>query len=463
MTAKSLRHKFQSAKIDSADTTIVRPSPWNDDHNFFLGVNVQSGASYALADTDAWTEVVFTAATTAIAVTIAQAATGGQFLTGWKCRIRHAGSSFRLLTLTPTVSKVNGLNSLVLLPGQYADVYSDGTNYAAVVGEGQSGINVLRNTKFDHFRRGLTGTASSAAATGPDGWYLAASGTALTWQQNVTAGGNLNSNSGLQVNGAAGNTDFWMYQRIESFLASQLCNRLVTLQMVCALTGVGGSSIPQVQFGRPTTQTGPDVWTGGTTWDFTGVNLQDAGAAAGYLLLGYSWVASGNLDNGAILLVDFGTGLSAAGRTLYVVAASLSVGGPSVIRHRDPASEIDICERYLPGYVAPTTPVANRMLAPGQIWANNQGIHQFPMLVKPRAPLTGIVLSAPGDFAITNTTGGMVACTAMNFGGGANGSASDRGFEIDTVVASGAPPVGNPSFLYSTTGTARLLLTGAEL
>src|SRR5215472_2451922 len=110
MTAKSLRHKFQSAKIDSADTTIVRPSPWNEDHNFFLGVNVQSGASYALADADAWTEVVLTSQS-AVSVTLAQANTGGQFLSGWKCRVRHAGG-FRLVTVTPSVSKINGLNSL---------------------------------------------------------------------------------------------------------------------------------------------------------------------------------------------------------------------------------------------------------------------------------------------------------------------------------------------------------------
>lgn len=31
--AISLKHKFQSAKGDSADTSLIRPSNWNDDHD----------------------------------------------------------------------------------------------------------------------------------------------------------------------------------------------------------------------------------------------------------------------------------------------------------------------------------------------------------------------------------------------------------------------------------------------
>jgi len=59
MTAKSLKHKFASAVTDGADATLVRPSNWNDDHNFYVGVNAQTGTTYTVADTDVWTEVSF--------------------------------------------------------------------------------------------------------------------------------------------------------------------------------------------------------------------------------------------------------------------------------------------------------------------------------------------------------------------------------------------------------------------
>lgn len=45
--AVSLKHKFQSAKSDSADTTLVRPSNWNDEHDLVLASGVLLGRSTA--------------------------------------------------------------------------------------------------------------------------------------------------------------------------------------------------------------------------------------------------------------------------------------------------------------------------------------------------------------------------------------------------------------------------------
>lgn len=45
--AVSLKHKFTSAKTDGTDTTLVRPSNWNDEHNLTLNSGALLGRSSA--------------------------------------------------------------------------------------------------------------------------------------------------------------------------------------------------------------------------------------------------------------------------------------------------------------------------------------------------------------------------------------------------------------------------------
>src|SRR5262249_12598564 len=149
---------------------------------FYVGVLSQSSA-YAIQDSDVWTEIIFTGAVGSPAATIAQAGTGGLFVSGWRCRVRNAiVGALPFVPIPPTGSTINGLSSLVLLSGPYADSYSDGANYFAVIGETPTGINLLRNSKFDIWRRGNTGTVTAgAAAYGPDGWIIGGTGAAITW------------------------------------------------------------------------------------------------------------------------------------------------------------------------------------------------------------------------------------------------------------------------------------------
>lgn len=130
MTAKSLKHKFASAVADGADATLVRPSNWNDDHNFYLGVNAQANTSYTIADTDAWTLITYNNAA-AVAVTLPQAGASAQFQSGHVTFHRNLGAG--LVTITPATSTINGAATLVLVKGQDAVIISDGTNYAALV------------------------------------------------------------------------------------------------------------------------------------------------------------------------------------------------------------------------------------------------------------------------------------------------------------------------------------------
>ena len=79
----SLKHTFQSAKTDSADTTIVQPSNWNEEHELTLATNKVLGR--ATAGTGAAEELSIGAALSisggTLAVTTVPAANGGTGIT----------------------------------------------------------------------------------------------------------------------------------------------------------------------------------------------------------------------------------------------------------------------------------------------------------------------------------------------------------------------------------------------
>jgi len=456
MTVKSLKHKFINPKADAGDTTIARPSNWNDDHSFLLGVNVQSGLSYTLVDSDAWCEVVFTdgSATGSIAVTLPQAGASGLFVGGWRTRVRHGGQSWRLLIITPNTSTINGNTSLILLGGQYADIYSDGTNYFAVIGETPSGINVLRNCKFDIWRRGTSGTmAAGGSGYIVDGWILNPTGAACPWGQLVQAPGNFGTIYTLTLTSAAGLTDTFLYQRIESFLAASLSNRRCTFQAIVFVSGTGGSVTPMLQVGHPG-GSGIDNWTS-TVWDITGMPLQNCGS--GYTLLTYSFVAP-NYDNGCVVGLDFGGALNGAGRVAYIIMASLASGQLAPPKYRDIVTEQGLCERYLPGYYS--TDTGTRMICTGTCGTTTTASIPLPMRVRPRVtPATPFAVApVPGNFQVyTGPT--FPVCTAIGTAGH-----STHAIDLEITVASGLTP-GNAAVLHQvgTTGPWQLLVSGCEL
>ena len=93
----SLKHTFQSAKSDSADTTIVQPSNWNEEHELTLATNKVLGR--ATAGTGAAEELSIGTALSisggTLAVTTVPAANGG---TG----LNSPGTSGNVLTSNGT-------------------------------------------------------------------------------------------------------------------------------------------------------------------------------------------------------------------------------------------------------------------------------------------------------------------------------------------------------------------------
>jgi len=67
----------------------------------------------------------------ATAVSIAAPQTGGEFMPGWSSQIRNQGAG--TVTITPTGGQINGAANLALTTGKSAQLFTDGTNYWAVV------------------------------------------------------------------------------------------------------------------------------------------------------------------------------------------------------------------------------------------------------------------------------------------------------------------------------------------
>lgn len=96
------------------------------------GVRAVTGTTDTILSTDFSKLVTFTNAAT-IAVTLPQAGSGSpaSWLSGWYFTAQNIGNT--AVTITPTTSTINGASTLVLLSGQSAVIFSNGTNYLAVL------------------------------------------------------------------------------------------------------------------------------------------------------------------------------------------------------------------------------------------------------------------------------------------------------------------------------------------
>lgn len=99
-------------------------------------VRATTTTTEAIANSDQNKLVTFSNAG-AVACTIAQAGSGGNFFSGWAVSLRNLGAG--TVTCTPTTSTVDGAANFTLTTGQGVDLYSDGTNYFTQPGKGGGG------------------------------------------------------------------------------------------------------------------------------------------------------------------------------------------------------------------------------------------------------------------------------------------------------------------------------------
>src|SRR6516165_8733227 len=98
--------------------------------------NLRAGTTYTIANADCGTLNNFSNAA-AIAVTLPQAGSGGNFTNGWYNDVCSIGAG--TATITPTTSTIGGVATLVLTTNKRARIVSDGTNYQVVTYGGGGG------------------------------------------------------------------------------------------------------------------------------------------------------------------------------------------------------------------------------------------------------------------------------------------------------------------------------------
>ncbi len=115
-------------------------------------VNTQTGTSYVFAAGDLGKLVTFSNASP-VAATLPQAT--GSFGSGWFVYVENLGAG--TITITPTVSTIDGAATLTLLTNQGAMIVSDGANYSTQ--RGGAGLQAVNNMSDTWTSSGVTYTA----------------------------------------------------------------------------------------------------------------------------------------------------------------------------------------------------------------------------------------------------------------------------------------------------------------
>jgi hypothetical protein len=115
-----------TSRISLSGTAQVRFIESAEDMDGVRGTRPVTGTSDTLANSDLGYVVTYSNAS-AIAVTLAQAATSGLFLDGWATFVKNKGVG--AVTITPATSTIDAASTLVLQQNQGAFIWSDGTNY----------------------------------------------------------------------------------------------------------------------------------------------------------------------------------------------------------------------------------------------------------------------------------------------------------------------------------------------
>jgi hypothetical protein len=98
-----------------------------------IATNAQTGTTYTVANGDQG-KLVTLNNSSSVAVTLPQAGTSSQFLSGWFAYLENIGTG--VVTITPTTSTIDGASTFVLAQNTSALIVSDGTNYRTVRGLG---------------------------------------------------------------------------------------------------------------------------------------------------------------------------------------------------------------------------------------------------------------------------------------------------------------------------------------
>ena len=209
-------------------------------------------------------------------------------------------------------------------------------------------VNKFRNGTFTIWQRGISSLPTNAYTA--DGWVVGQPGATGSCSQGETTATATPLGYPLYVigcAGATGNTNTYIYQRIESFDAAPMAGQTVTVQFQF-YQGSGSTVTPQLQTFYPTAT---DNWTAATT-DLT-VSLTPC-ATGTWCTESYTFAVSANAANGYQVVFYCNTALT-AGQSCYVGAADIRVTpgvatginlNPPPPEMRSVAEEAQQCRRY---------------------------------------------------------------------------------------------------------------------
>lgn len=106
----------------------------------YAGINAQTGTSYTILASDRGKLITFSNASN-VAVTLPQATTTG-FTGLFYCELVNIGTN--TVTISPSVSTINGKSSVVLYPGCGITLLSNGTNYFSPIPRIQDPVNAIK-------------------------------------------------------------------------------------------------------------------------------------------------------------------------------------------------------------------------------------------------------------------------------------------------------------------------------
>lgn len=222
-------------------------------------------------------------------------------------------------------------NVAAFTPAQ-GELIVDITNNRLIVGDGATvgGWPAARSidmpggfvNKFINGTMGVwpEGTSFSATTSGrytADGWIVTPTGASVAVSQ---SGGLRLTKAALQITGASGVTDVMVSQRIESYIAAQLCGQQVTVQ-VLVNNQTGSAIVPTLTVKRPATQ---DGWGGSIYTDINAVNLQSCANNAS-TLLSYTFAANSACYQGLQISFDFGNNFGSGAKSISLSEADIRV------------------------------------------------------------------------------------------------------------------------------------------
>jgi hypothetical protein len=279
-------------------------------------INAQVGTTYAVVSGDRGKHLTLSNAAS-IAATIAQAGTTG-FEDGYFVYIEAIGVG--AVTLTPATSTVNGAATLVLDSGMSAVLFSDGTNYRAIVIDAAGvAVNAQTGTSYTYLSgdRGKLVThtnASAIAGTLPQA-IGAFGSTWFMWVQNRGVGtltitpttSTIDGSATLALTTAQGvliasnGTDYFTMRGVGSAGGASTPNNIVNGR----LTLTTGSPIPTDVSGATTIYWTPYLGSQITLWDgsaWTTYTFTETSLALGTLTSGKNYDVFGYQSGGTLTL-----------------------------------------------------------------------------------------------------------------------------------------------------------------